>query len=179
MAGRVSAVEDRVGHNEAQLAQVSGKADKALERFEHLRLERHLVLGFRDGAQFDFDSARLSPQVQRQIDRVAVELAAKNDLLLVIAGHTDNIGSEDYNFELGQHRAASVARYLISRKGFDPLRVTAISYGPSAPIADNASREGRERNRRIEILVYREDISAPPGGQRLDLERTSEVRPGS
>jgi flagellar motor protein MotB len=64
-----------------------------------------------------------------------------------------------------------VARYLISRKGMDPLRVTAVSYGANAPLADNTTREGRRKNRRIEILVYKESITSSPGQQRLDLER--------
>jgi outer membrane protein OmpA-like peptidoglycan-associated protein len=178
ITGRVAAVEGRLDQNEAQHRQVSGRADKALERLDHLRLERQFVLTLQDGAYFDFDSALLAPGTQRQIDRFVTELKGTNDMLLVVAGHTDNTGSEDYNFELGQKRAASVIRYLISRKGFDPLRVKAISYGASAPLADNNTREGRRKNRRIEILVYKENITTSPAGQRLDLKRTGGLRSG-
>jgi OOP family OmpA-OmpF porin len=133
-------------------------------------LEKRFILNLKDGAQFAFDSTAMTQEVLGQIDRFVEEFKKNgNDALFVIAGHTDNVGSEAYNFELGQKRATSVARYLISRKGVDPIRVTSVSYGASAPLANNATREGRRKNRRIEILVYKESISSTPGKQRLDL----------
>ena len=166
---RVSDVEGRLGRSEARLQQVSGKADVALSRLDHLRLERRVVLNLKDGAQFAFDSTAMTEAARRQIDRFVDEFGANREVLFVIVGHTDNVGSEDYNFELGQKRATGVARYLIGRKGIDPLRVMAVSCGASAPLADNTNREGRRKNRRIEILVYQESISSSPGKQRLDL----------
>jgi outer membrane protein OmpA-like peptidoglycan-associated protein len=168
---RVSNVEGRLGQSEARLQLVGGKADVALDRLDNLRLERRFVLNLKDGAQFDFDAVAMTQETRHQIDRFVDDMKGANDSLLVVVGHTDSTGSEDYNFELGQKRASSVARYLISRKGMDPLRVTAVSYGASAPLADNTTREGRRKNRRIEILVYKENITSAPGKQRLDLER--------
>jgi outer membrane protein OmpA-like peptidoglycan-associated protein len=166
---RVSDVEGRLGQSESRLQQVGGRADVALNRLDHLRLERRVVLNLKDGAQFAFDSPAMTEEARRQIDRFIDEFRADNDALLVVAGHTDNVGSDDYNFELGQKRAAGVARYLISRKGIDPIRVMAVSYGASAPLTANTNREGRRKNRRVEILVYQESISSSPGKQRLDL----------
>jgi hypothetical protein len=150
----------------------------ALDRLDHLRLERQFVLTMRDGAHFDFDSAMLTAEARRQIDRFVADLKGVADVHLVIAGHTDNVGPAEYNYELGQRRASGVARYLIARQGFDPLRVVAVSYGASAPLADNRTREGRRKNRRIEILVYREALTSSPGGQRLDIERSGNLGPG-
>jgi flagellar motor protein MotB len=65
-----------------------------------------------------------------------------------------------------------VSKYLVTRKGLDPLRVTLVSYGASVPLGDNGTSEGRRQNRRIEILVYKEDITSSPGGQRLALQRS-------
>jgi peptidoglycan-associated lipoprotein len=168
---RISNVEGHLGQHETRLQLVSGRADVALDRLDNLRLERRFVLNLKDGAQFDSDSAAMTQETRRQIDRFVDSTKGANDALFVVVGHTDSTGSEDYNFELGQKRAASVARYLISRKRMDPLRVTAVSYGANAPLADNTTREGRRKNRRIEILVYRENITSSPGNQRLDLER--------
>jgi outer membrane protein OmpA-like peptidoglycan-associated protein len=178
ISGRLTNMEARLGQHERHVTQVNGKADRALDRLDNLRLERRFVLTLRDGAHFEFDSALLTPEAQRQIDRFIAELKGAEETLLIVAGHTDNIGAEDYNFELGQKRAASVARYLIGYKGVDPLRVTAISYGSTAPVADNRTREGRRKNRRIEILVYKENITSSVEGQRLDLERTGGLRSG-
>jgi peptidoglycan-associated lipoprotein len=171
LAERVSDAEGRLGQSEAKLQFVSGRADIALDRLNSLRLEKRFVLNLQEGAYFAFDSANLTQETRRQIDRFVDDKKDLNDALFVVVGHTDNTGSENYNFELGQKRAISVARYLISRKGMDPLRVTAVSYGANAPLADNTTREGRRKNRRIEILVYKESIISSPGQQRLDLER--------
>jgi peptidoglycan-associated lipoprotein len=171
LAERVSDVEGRLGQSEARLQLVGGKADVALDRLDNLRLEKRFVLNLKDGAQFAFDSAAMTQETRRQIDRFVDGTKDVNDALFVVVGHTDNTGSEDYNFELGQKRAASVARYLISKKGVDPLRVTAVTYGANAPLADNTTGEGRRKNRRVEILVYKESITSSPGKQRLDLER--------
>jgi OOP family OmpA-OmpF porin len=90
----------------------------------------------------------------------------------VVAGHTDSAGSEDYNYELGKRRADAVTRYLITQKKLDPLRVVSVSYGESAPVAENRTAQARAKNRRVEILVYREAITstattaAPQGEQR-------------
>lgn len=168
---RVSVVEGRFWESDARFQAVSGKADAALDRLDNLRLEKRFVLSLKDGGQFAVDSATMTQESRRQIDRFVDGTKDVDDALFVIVGHTDNTGSEDYNFELGQKRATSVARYLISKKGMDPLHVTAVSYGANAPLADNATREGRRKNRRIEILVYKESITSFPGKQRLDLER--------
>lgn len=157
LEGRVSNVETRLGQTEA-------KADQALDRLDHLRLERRFVLNLKEGANFPFNSNALTPETRSQIDGFLSDLKETDDAIFLVAGHTDNVGSEAYNYELGQKRAASVARYLIAHKRLDPLRVTAVSYGKSAPIADNATREGRRKNRRIEILVYKEAITASSGG---------------
>jgi outer membrane protein OmpA-like peptidoglycan-associated protein len=171
LAERVSNVEGALGQSEARLRLVSGKADVALDRLDNLRLEKRFVLNLKDGIQFAFDSAAMTQETRRQIDRFVDSIKDADDTLFVVVGHTDNTGSEDYNFELGQKRAAYVVRYLISRRGVDPLRITAVSYGARAPRADNATLEGRRQNRRIEILVYRESITSSPGKQRLDLKR--------
>jgi len=95
-----------------------------------------------------------------------------------VAGHTDSAGSEEKNYELGQKRAASVARYL-TKQGIDPFRVTAVSYGEDKPVSDNQTEEGKRRNRRIEISVYREAFTYAPhaaSGPRADVPHTSGTR---
>src|ERR1700722_10951597 len=79
--------------------------------------------------------------------------------IFVVAGHTDSIGSEDYNYELGQRRADRVAGYLVGKEGVDPTQVRVVSYGASKPVADNGTSGGRRSNRRVEILVYQEKIA--------------------
>ncbi len=78
----------------------------------------------------------------------------------MIAGYTDSVGHEGYNYQLGQRRATSVAGYLVGQKGLDPTQVRVVSYGASKPVADNDTASGRRSNRRVEILVFQEKIAS-------------------
>jgi len=158
LIGRLSAVETR-------LDQTDTKVESTQNRLEHLRLERQFVLNLKEGATFAPNSAALTPEARRQLEGFLSDLQEPQSVLFLVTGHSDNTGSADHNYALGQQRAARVAQYLIVQKGIDPLRVNAVSYGASVPIADNATPEGRRKNRRVEILVYREGITtseAPP-----------------
>lgn len=171
LAGRVSNTEGQLGQmgnrlsgTEGRLGQIDAKAEKALSSLGNLRLERRFVLDLREGANFAFNATSLTDQAKREIGAFFSDLKGDveemNSAVYLVAGHTDSVGSEDYNYELGRKRAESVARYLITHKKVDPLRVIPASYGKSAPLADNASREGRSKNRRVEILVYKEAIAS-------------------
>jgi OOP family OmpA-OmpF porin len=99
---------------------------------------------------FDFDSAELHEEGMQLLDEI-VEIAALCPSVGVqVAGHTDSVGDKDYNIALGEKRAEAVVAYLVS-KGIDEDRLTAVSLGFSQPIADNATEEGRAKNRRIEF----------------------------
>ena len=156
LSDRVSAVETRVGQTEA-------KADEALARFDNLRLEKRFVLDLKEGANFSLNSNALTADAKSQIDGFLSDLRETDDAVFLVAGHTDSTGPESYNYELGQKRAASVAGYIMSHRGIDPLRVTTVSYGEDSPLADNTSADGRRKNRRVEILVYKEAITSAPG----------------
>ncbi len=160
--GRLSKVGGRVSNVEGRLNQTDAKAERALKRLTNLRLERKLVLDLKRGANFALNSSALTNDAKRDVDGFLSDLEGDvkvaGDIIFVVAGHTDSTGTEDYNYELGRKRAERVARYLITHKKVDPLRVITASYGESVPLADNTKRKGRRRNRRVEILVYREGI---------------------
>jgi OOP family OmpA-OmpF porin len=100
--------------------------------------------------QFGFDSAELTAADRAILDNVAARL---NELQFVggeVAGHTDSVGDEAYNLDLSKRRAQAALDYL-SMKGVAPGRMTAVGFGESMPIADNATEEGRAQNRRVVI----------------------------
>ena len=152
--------------SKADLGQVDAKTDKALNTLANLRLERRFVIDMKEGANFAFNSANLPAQAQKEIDGFLSDLkgdaAGADGTIFLIAGHTDNVGSEDVNYELGKKRADAVSRYLITQKKMDPLKVISVSYGESAPLQDNSTGQGRAKNRRVEILVYRDGITSAP-----------------
>jgi outer membrane protein OmpA-like peptidoglycan-associated protein len=107
-----------------------------------------------DKVKFGFDTADLSPEAQAAIDEFATQLKNENrGVYIEIQGHTDSVGSEKYNEELGLLRAEAVRRYLNQKHGFPLHRINVISYGESAAVADNGNREGRSQNRRVALVV--------------------------
>jgi outer membrane protein OmpA-like peptidoglycan-associated protein len=102
--------------------------------------------------EFDFDSARLKPGMRYALDDLARRVrASPGDELLTIVGHTDSVGSREYNYRLGQRRADASKRYLVSNGGLQPSRIRTASAGADNPVATNDTAAGRAMNRRIEI----------------------------
>lgn len=102
------------------------------------------------GIEFDFDKSTIRSDSEPVLQNVFGILNAKPDLRLEIQGHTDNVGSAEYNQKLSESRATSVVAWLTG-KGIAAGRLTAHGYGLSQPVADNSSDEGRARNRRVEL----------------------------
>lgn len=100
---------------------------------------------------FGFDSAELTPEARAVLEEQVVELEKDPKLRLVITGHTDSIGAEEYNQGLSERRANAAQEYFVS-KGISPGRLKALGYGETRPIATNATREGRAQNRRVELI---------------------------
>ena len=101
--------------------------------------------------EFAFDRAELTPDMEIALDDVARRVnESSGDEMLTIVGHTDGVGSQAYNLDLGQRRADSVAAYLVS-KGIPSSRLDTESMGKAEPVATNDTDEGRSKNRRVEI----------------------------
>ncbi|RME25109.1 MAG: hypothetical protein D6806_08510 [Deltaproteobacteria bacterium] len=98
--------------------------------------------------------SRIMPRSYKLLDQVAQVLRGHQEIKKVrIEGHTDSRGSEKFNQRLSEARARAVMNYLIKRGGIDPSRLEAVGYGESRPIADNSTRKGREKNRRVEFTI--------------------------
>jgi outer membrane protein OmpA-like peptidoglycan-associated protein len=103
-----------------------------------------------EGVNFDFDKATLRQEDMGSLDKDVETLKAWGDVDIEVAGHTDSMGSDAYNMKLSKQRAEAVRNFLISR-GVAADRLTAKGYGESQPVADNATEEGRFKNRRVEL----------------------------
>ncbi len=103
---------------------------------------------------FAFDQHSLSETGIKAVAQVAASLRKEKKWFLIrINGHTDAIGSEEYNVKLSNRRAASVGKQLVVNEGFDPARMFIKGFGESEPLASNKSADGRRKNRRVEILI--------------------------
>ncbi|HTP63885.1 MAG TPA: OmpA family protein [Geobacteraceae bacterium] len=115
--------------------------------------------------EFQIDSAEILPEYDRDIERVSEFMKKNPGSTAVIEGHTDNVGTAEYNLKLSQRRAESVVTRLVDKFGIDKSRLEAKGYGLTQPIADNKTQEGKQKNRRIEAVItcsLEKDFVPPP-----------------
>jgi len=168
--GGVEANERRITElkteTKAEVARLDGKTDNAMakgqEALTKAELAEKLAKGkliyevtlSNDAVKFGFNQATLADDAKNVIDNLAAKVKAENKALYIeIQGHTDSIGSEDYNMKLGEKRADAVRRYMNEVQGIPLHAMSVVSYGESKPIADNNTKEGRNQNRRVVVRV--------------------------
>ncbi len=105
------------------------------------------------GIYFDVDQAVIKPESEATIAEIAKLLRTDAGLKLYVVGHTDNTGGFDHNVQLSQARAAAVVNALVKGHGISAGRLTPFGAGPTAPVAANATEEGRAKNRRVELVA--------------------------
>jgi len=101
---------------------------------------------------FDFDKSVLKPEGKNKLDDLVGKIKGINLEVVIAIGHTDSIGSDAYNQKLSVRRAESVKAYLVS-KGVEPNRIYTEGKGEKQPVASNKTKDGRQKNRRVEIEV--------------------------
>jgi outer membrane protein OmpA-like peptidoglycan-associated protein len=139
-----------IGH---QMDQKAKQIQASVPGADVTRVGEGLVVTFDSGLLFDFDSDVLRAESKRNLDNLASNLSSFGDSKLLLVGHTDSTGTDTYNLDLSRRRAAAVASYLEAH-GVSPTRVQTAGRGEAEPIAPNATDEGRQENRRVEIAVY-------------------------
>ncbi|HHX14546.1 MAG TPA: OmpA family protein, partial [Fibrobacter sp.] len=112
---------------------------------------RGIILSMSD-ILFDVNKASLKTDLKTSLAKVSGILSVYQDLNVSVEGHTDNTGSEDHNLKLSEQRAQNVLDFLVVQ-GIDAARLTSKGFGMSAPIADNESKEGRQKNRRVDLVI--------------------------
>lgn len=150
----------------AQAAVAVAEQEKNALR-EQLREQLNLFLETQESARglimmvpdvlFEFGSARLTAAAREKLARVSGILAAQPDLHIAIEGHTDNVGGNESNQQLSEQRAQAVFAYLEQQK-IPPVAMDVAGFGETRPIAPNDTAEGRQHNRRVEVVVSGEAI---------------------
>lgn len=155
--------------------QARTEAQRAASRAEQLESElaqfqaqvrqtdRGVVLTLGD-VLFGFDKAELTPGSARNLTPLAEFLQEYPDRQVVVEGHTDSIGPEQYNEQLSEQRAQAVRDYL-ARNGVDPDRVVTRGFGEQYPVASNENPGGRQQNRRVNVVILREGVQPQTNGQ--------------
>jgi len=111
-----------------------------------------LAVTFKGDVTFDTNSTVVKPGLYREIDRVAGVLTQYPETLIRVEGHTDSVGTEEYNLDLSFRRANSV-RDLLVQRGVNISRIQPAGFGETMPVATNATEAGRQLNRRVEIKI--------------------------
>jgi peptidoglycan-associated lipoprotein len=156
---RINGQDQKLGQVSQQVGEVSKTAQEALQRAQEAgklaegKLLYETVLTD-DKVKFGFNKSQLSSGARAALDEFAAKIKADNKPVYIeVQGHTDNVGSDKYNQDLGEARAEAVRLYLNQKDGLPLHRMNVISYGKSAPVVSNKSRQGRAQNRRVVLVV--------------------------
>jgi chemotaxis protein MotB len=151
------------------------------------KLQGKLTVNIVDRVMFDSGEAVLKPEGEVVMRKIASILQEHPQLAIHVVGHTDNIPIRQTaqnrfasNWELSTARALAAVHFLTERAGVDPKRVGAVGYGEFRPVADNATAEGRAKNRRIAITILPEEsvpTDAPPTAKPNDVTNSPRNTP--
>ena len=118
---------------------------------------RQLLQKAMQGIEFELNKAVIKKKSYPLLDKIAETFIENTGYIIEVQGHTDNIGTDEVNKRLSQQRADAVKNYLV-KKGVPEERLTAVGYGPTRPIADNKTKAGRAKNRRVEFNITFEEV---------------------
>jgi outer membrane protein OmpA-like peptidoglycan-associated protein len=158
----LAARENEVDEAKTQAHQAQAESQRLaalLENMQASQTPRGIVLTL-DDVLFDTGKAQLKSGAERSIEQIASFLKENPDRRVQVEGFTDSQGADNFNLELSQSRADSVAMAII-RRGVDAQRVRALGYGEGYPVASNDSAGTRQLNRRVEIIVSNENSEIP------------------
>jgi len=139
-----------------RMDQQAERLAKSLPNAKVERVGEGILVTFDSGILFDFDSAELRAEARTNLANLARSLQEFDKTSVMLVGHTDSIGSDEYNQRLSERRARAAAEFLISQ-GVARDRIVALGRGELEPVASNDDEWGRQQNRRVEVAIYASD----------------------
>jgi outer membrane protein OmpA-like peptidoglycan-associated protein len=136
--------------------QQAAELERDLEGARIERVGEGIKITFAGGLLFDVDRADLRPAAQENLVKLTQILQKYDDTNILVEGHTDATGTEEYNMDLSLRRSSSVATFLAAQ-GVLSGRLSAVGYGEIQPIATNETADGRRQNRRVEVAIWAND----------------------
>jgi outer membrane protein OmpA-like peptidoglycan-associated protein len=136
----------------SQLAANEDKIEDRLSRLAARVTDMEVVIQLPGAILFDFDSSAIRPDADRALNDVAQVIKAYAARPVRIEGHTDSIATDDYNLSLSKRRAQSVMDWLASH-GIERTRLASFGFGETKPVASNDDPAGRQKNRRVEVVI--------------------------
>ena len=139
-----------IGH---QMDKQAEELQRDLEGAEVERVGEGIKITFDSGLLFGFDQATLNSSSKTNLQELAETLKKYEDTNILVEGHTDSKGTDEYNQNLSEERAEAVGSYLVVL-GVDSGRISDVGYGESMPVETNDTEAGRSHNRRVEVAIY-------------------------
>lgn len=139
-----------------QMDNQAKKIEEEIPGAEVERVDDGIVITFdgqNNGVYFDTEKYNVNKASKENLDKLAAILLEYPDTNVLVVGHTDSAGTEEYNMTLSKNRAQSVTNYFVAVKGMSPARFTTNWFGESSPIESNDTAEGRSKNRRVNIVI--------------------------
>ncbi len=187
-AARRAALDEQAKLQAEKAAAVSARQqaeNDAQALRQRLRDQLNAILATRDTARglivnmsdvlFDFNQSTLKPGAREKLAKVSGILLAYPTLHLSVEGHTDSVGTDEYNQTLSEKRAGAVRDYLTSN-GIAAASVAAVGMGKADPVASNDTAAGRQQNRRVEMVVSGDVIGQPVTGPVTDIQSPAASR---
>ena len=159
LAARACKAQVAMGSREGIRTQVQAMDKQAEELQRDLqgatvtRVGEGIKITFDSGLLFAVDKSDLNSTAVQNVNELGQTLLKYEDTDILIEGHTDADGADDYNLGLSERRAKSVSRQLIA-DGVQAGRISTVGYGEGQPVADNGTAEGKAQNRRVEVAIY-------------------------
>lgn len=158
---RLTTLDGRMGEVDATARDARRAADDAMAGAKDVEARLGQRLANRNkfstldsrSVPFDFGKADLGDDAQTALIEVARALQADPNAVIELSGHTDAVGNDRANLRLSRERVDAVARFLVFKHGVEPRRIFTVGLGKLQPVSDNATRDGRAKNRRVEIKI--------------------------
>jgi OOP family OmpA-OmpF porin len=166
---KAAAVDQKAQAAADQAGQAQTQADNAVHRVDSLQntvanLDNYRVVT-ETAVHFGFDKDNLTKTAQDALDQLSADLANTKGYIITVEGGTDSVGDADYNYALSERRADSVIQYLASKHSIPAHKIYLIGLGKDKPVEPNTTRDGRAKNRRVDVRLMTNSTSTTPAQQ--------------
>ncbi len=164
VTAKAAAVDQKAQAASDQAGQAQTQADNAVHRVDSLQntvanLDNYHVVT-ETAVHFGFDKDNLTKTAQEALDQLASDVASAKGYIITVEGGTDSTGPADYNYSLSERRADSVIQYLASKHGIPAHKIYLIGLGKDKPVESNKTRDGRAKNRRVDVRLMTNSVDA-------------------
>ena len=181
VTAKAAEVDQKAQAASDQAAQAQTQADNAVHRVDSLQntvanLDNYRVVT-ETAVHFGFNKDNLTKQAQEALDQLATDVPNTKGYIITVEGGTDSVGTADYNYGLSERRADSVIQYLAAQHNIPAHKIYLVGLGKDKPVDDNKTREGRAKNRRVDVHLMTNSVDGATPSQQPPAATTNPAPP--